>query len=89
MLKIKWLSICDKDVINMAEDATEFARVDAEIKEQAECILSQLGLPMSSAINLFLKRRGQIAVKSRRCKEPTNIAFLRSAISQINRSTQA
>ncbi len=40
----------------MAKDANVFARVDAGMKEQAEGILSQLGLPMSNAINLFLNQ---------------------------------
>lgn len=40
----------------MAKDANVFARVDVSLKEQAESILSQLGLPMSSAINLFLNQ---------------------------------
>lgn len=40
----------------MAKDANVFARVDASLKEQAESILSQLGMPMSGAINIFLKQ---------------------------------
>jgi len=40
----------------MAKDANVFARVDASLKEQAESILSQLGVPMSSAINIFLNQ---------------------------------
>lgn len=40
----------------MAKDANVFARVDATLKEQAESILSQLGMPMSSAINIFLNQ---------------------------------
>ena len=40
----------------MAKDANVFARVDSSLKEQAESILSQLGMPMSSAINLFLNQ---------------------------------
>jgi len=40
----------------MAKDANVFARVDASLKEQAESVLSQLGLPMSNAINLFLNQ---------------------------------
>ncbi len=46
----------------MAKDANVFARVDAFLKEQAESILSQLGMPMSSAINIFLNQ-----VVLRRC----------------------
>ena len=33
-----------------------FARVEPELKEQAEAILSEIGLPMSNAITLFLKQ---------------------------------
>jgi len=40
----------------MAKDANVFARVDASLKEQAESILAQLGVPMSSAINIFLNQ---------------------------------
>ena len=40
----------------MAKVATVSARVDTEVKEQAEEILSQLGIPMSNAIGMFLKQ---------------------------------
>ena len=40
----------------MAKDANVFARVDASLKEQAEDILAQLGMPMSNAINVFLNQ---------------------------------
>lgn len=40
----------------MAKDANVFARVDSAVKEEAEGILSRLGLPMSNAINLFLNQ---------------------------------
>lgn len=40
----------------MAKDANVFARVDSAIKDEAEGVLSRLGLPMSSAINLFLRQ---------------------------------
>jgi len=33
-----------------------FARVEPELKEQAEAVLSEIGLPMSNAITLFLKQ---------------------------------
>ncbi len=36
--------------------ANVFTRVDPETKEQAESILSQLGIPMSNAIGMFLKQ---------------------------------
>ena len=44
----------------MAREATRtaniFTRVDPETKEQAELILSQLGIPMSNAVGMFLKQ---------------------------------
>ena len=36
--------------------ANIFTRVDPETKEQAESVLSQLGIPMSNAIGMFLKQ---------------------------------
>jgi len=33
-----------------------FARVEPDIKEQAEQVLVQLGIPMSSAISMFLRQ---------------------------------
>ncbi len=40
----------------MARTSSVFARIDPEIKEQAEQILSQLGIPMSNAVNMFLRQ---------------------------------
>lgn len=40
----------------MARTANVFARVDPEIKEQAEVILNSLGLPMSNAVSMFLRQ---------------------------------
>lgn len=40
----------------MAKDANVFARVDSSLKEEAESILTQLGIPMSNAINVFLNQ---------------------------------
>ena len=33
-----------------------FARVEPELKAQAEAVLSEIGLPMSNAIGLFLRQ---------------------------------
>jgi len=33
-----------------------FARVEPELKEEAEAVLNQIGLPMSNAITLFLRQ---------------------------------
>lgn len=40
----------------MAKTSNVFARVEPTVKEQAEVILEQLGLPMSNAINMFLRQ---------------------------------
>ena len=40
----------------MARTANIFVRVEPEIKEQAEKVLEQLGIPMSNAISLFCTR---------------------------------
>ena len=40
----------------MARTSNVFARVEPEIKNQAEEILDQLGIPMSNAIGMFLRQ---------------------------------
>ncbi|WP_294909664.1 type II toxin-antitoxin system RelB/DinJ family antitoxin [uncultured Ruminococcus sp.] len=40
----------------MARTSNVFARVEPEVKEQAESILNQLGIPMSNAVGMFLKQ---------------------------------
>lgn len=40
----------------MAKTSNIFARVEPEIKEQAEQVLNQLGIPMSNAISIFLRQ---------------------------------
>lgn len=40
----------------MAKTSNVFARVEPTVKEQAEVILEQLGVPMSNAINMFLRQ---------------------------------
>ena len=40
----------------MARTANVFARVEPEIKEQAELVLDQLGIPMSNAVSMFLRQ---------------------------------
>ena len=40
----------------MAKTSNVFARVEPEIKEQAESILNQLGIPMSNAVSMFLRQ---------------------------------
>jgi len=43
-------------VIVMQRTSNVFARVEPEIKDQAEKVLNQLGIPMSNAIGLFLRQ---------------------------------
>lgn len=40
----------------MAKSANLYARIEPEVKEQAENILSALGIPASNAINMFYKQ---------------------------------
>lgn len=40
----------------MAKSANLYARIEPEVKEKAENILSALGIPASNAINMFHKQ---------------------------------
>lgn len=40
----------------MARTANVFVRVEPEVKEQAEQVLDYLGIPMSNAVNMFLRQ---------------------------------
>ena len=40
----------------MAKTANIYTRVDPEVKDRAENILEQLGIPMSNAIGIFLRQ---------------------------------
>ena len=40
----------------MPKSTSVYTRIEPEIKEQAEQILSELGIPMANAINLFLRQ---------------------------------
>ena len=40
----------------MAKSANLYARIEPEVKEQAEAILSTLGIPASNAITMFYKQ---------------------------------
>ncbi len=40
----------------MARTATVFTRVEPEVKEQAERVLSELGISMSNAVEMFLRQ---------------------------------
>jgi addiction module RelB/DinJ family antitoxin len=41
---------------DVARTSNIFARVEPTVKEQAEIVLDQLGIPMSNAIGIFLKQ---------------------------------
>ena len=40
----------------MAKSANLYARIEPDVKEQAESILNALGIPASNAINMFYKQ---------------------------------
>ncbi len=40
----------------MSRTSTVFARVEPEVKEEAEKILEALGIPMSNAVGMFLRQ---------------------------------
>ena len=40
----------------MAKSVNLYARIEPEVKEQAEAILGELGIPASNAINMFYKQ---------------------------------
>ena len=40
----------------MGKSANVFVRIDPEIKEQAEAVLTELGIPMSNAVGMFLRQ---------------------------------
>ena len=40
----------------MSKSTNLYIRVEPEVKENAEMILSQLGIPMSNAVGMFLKQ---------------------------------
>lgn len=44
------------EVIIMQKSATLNLRVDPEVKQSAESVLSQLGLSMSAAVDMFLRQ---------------------------------
>lgn len=40
----------------MAKTTNVYVRLEPGLKEQAESVLEQLGIPMSNAVNIFLKQ---------------------------------
>lgn len=45
-----------KGAVVMAKSTSVYARIDSALKEQAETILSALGIPTSNAIDMFSKQ---------------------------------
>lgn len=45
-----------KGAVLMAKSANLYARIEPDVKEQAETILSALGIPASNAITMFYKQ---------------------------------
>lgn len=40
----------------MAKTTNLYVRLEPELKQQAESVLEQLGIPLSNAVNIFLKQ---------------------------------
>ena len=49
-------TIRPKGVFDMAKSANLYARIEPDLKEQAESILTALGIPASNAITMFYKQ---------------------------------
>ena len=62
------------------KSANLYARIEPDVKEQAESILSVLGIPASSAINMFYKQiilnRGLTFEVKIPMEKPVNVAEL-------------
>ena len=55
--KDRWRHYSRKEMFYMAtKSANLYARIEPDVKEKAESILSTLGIPASSAINMFYKQ---------------------------------
>ena len=49
-------NVSQEGAFYMAKTANLYARIEPEVKEQAESILYALGIPVSNAINMFYKQ---------------------------------
>jgi len=70
----------------MEKTATLNLRINPEVKKSAEVVLSQLGLPMATAIDIFLKQvalTGGIPFAVTLPKAPSSINADMMSISQI------
>lgn len=68
----------------MAKTANLYARIEPDVKKQAESILSALGIPASSAITMFYKQiilhRGlPFEVKMPTATKPVDVSILSDA----------
>ncbi len=64
-------------------------RIDDDIKKQAESVCSEIGMSLSTAINIYLKRLGRnrkipFEVSADPFYSESNIEILRSRIADIN-----
>ncbi len=64
-------------------------RVDDNVKSQAESVCSEIGMSLSTAINIYLKRLGRerrvpFDVSADPFYSDTNVAVLRSRINDVN-----
>ena len=64
----------------MSKSVNLYIRIDPDLKENAEIILTQLGIPMSNAVGMFLKqvvlRRGMPFDISLPASQPLDISML-------------
>lgn len=56
IISIERIEKSKKGVIAMAKSANLYARIEPDLKEQAELILTALGIPASNAITMFYKQ---------------------------------
>ena len=75
----------------MAETTNLNIRIDRNLKEQAEIFFGELGLNMTTAINIFVRqslRQGKIPFEISITPDPfyypSNMAVLRSSIQEAN-----
>ena len=64
-------------------------RVDDNVKKQAESVCSEIGMSLSTAINIYLKRLGRdrrvpFDVSADPFYSETNVAVLKSRINDVN-----
>ena len=64
-------------------------RVDDNVKRQAESVCAEIGMPLSTAINIYLKRLGRerrvpFDVSADPFYSDANVAVLRSRINDVN-----